>query len=189
MRGSFGAGVALLLAAVLAPRPSDPGGPAIAVCDLTRVLEEGKPFVEARERIRKWIDEQKRTNLEVRRDALKKREAELDLFEPGSEEHRRLEEQLAHERLSFEQELQRLERERTARVIGAQRDAWRLAREAIAKAAGERGVRLVLHRRPAELGGETEEQVSAEIWSRDVLWHDPSLDITGDVLRILDASR
>ncbi len=179
----------LLLAAAALSRGGGTGQDvAVAVCDLGRVLEEGKPFVEERARIAAWIDEQKRTNLEVRRDALEKHEAELDLYEPGSEERRRREDELAHERLSFEQELARLDRERRARITAAQRAAWEKARSAIAEAAAARGVRLVLQLRPRELEGETEERLSAEIWSRDVLWHDPSLDITPDVLRILGAS-
>ena len=170
------------------PPPAAAPGP-VAVVDLFRILEKAKPFDEDREEIRRWIDDQKRTNLTVKKDAISTKEAELELFDAGSAEGRKLRNQIDFAKLAFQQEFEYLEELRRARIQSAQKDAYRRAREVIQQVAKSRGVSVVLQLRPHELSGRDEAELSAEMFVRDVLWHDGSLDITGDVIRILDASR
>ncbi|MFG0318578.1 MAG: hypothetical protein ACF8XB_14985 [Planctomycetota bacterium JB042] len=171
-------------------RPAAPlaSGP-IVVVDLARVLQDARPFVDEREGIRRWIEEQKRTNLGVKNDAIEAKEAELELYEPGSEPYRKLRNEIEFAKLGFQQEFQFLESVRVRRIVEAQRRAYDRAREAIGEVASRHGARAALQLRPHELAAQDEKGVSSEIFLRDVLWHDASLDITPEVIRILDAPR
>lgn len=163
-------------------------GPVLVV-DLLRVLEEAKPFADRREAIRSWIEEQKRTNLGVKKEAIAGKEAELELYEAGSDPHRKLNNEIEFAKLAWQQEFEHLESIRVRRILDAQREAYARAREAVGEVAARRGADAVLQLRPHDLQGRDEQEVSSEIFLRDVLWHDASLDITSEVIRILDAPR
>ena len=63
------------------------------------------------------------------------------------------------------------------------RDAFKAA---IRQVATERGIDVVLQLRDEEPAGTRPDQLSSEIFLTDVLHCDPSLDITADVLKILN---
>ncbi len=170
------------------PAAPPAAGPVVVV-DLARVLQDARPFVDEREEIRRWIEEQKRSNLGVKSDAIEAKEAELELYEPGSEPHRKLRNEIEFAKLGFQQEFQFLETLRVRRIVEAQRRAYARARRAIGEVASRHGARAAFQLRPHELAGQDEQAISSEIFLRDVLWHDASLDITSEVIRILDAPR
>lgn len=176
------------LRAVADPTPARAPGPVVVV-DLFRVLEEAQPFVAERESIRRWIDEQKRTNLTVKKDEIAAKEAELEMFQAGTEPYRKRRNEAEFAKLVFQQEFEHLEEIRLQRILTAQRAAYRKAREAIGEVAARHGARAALQLRSHELTGRDEQQLASEMFVRDVLWHDGSLDITTDVIRILDAPR
>jgi len=161
----------------------------VAVVDLFRVLAEAKPFVAEQDEIRRWIEAEKRTNLDVKKGEIAAKEAELEVFDRASPEYRKLANQLDFDKLGFEHEFQRLERERVRRITDSQRRAFAEATRVVADYAKSQGVTLVLQLRTGELRGEAQSELTSEMYLRDVLYHDASLDITSAVLRILDAKR
>ncbi len=171
------------------PQAPPPAGPGIGVVDLSRVMLEAQPFAAAQDGIREWIEAEKRTNLDVKKGEITAKEAQLEMFARDSEEYRKLKNEIEFAKLRFEHEYERLEVERMRRITVGQRQAFDEASAAIAEYAKSRGLVLVLQQRTGKLRGELDTDLTAEMYLRDILYSDALLDITGAVIRILDAKR
>lgn len=185
--------LALALAAVpLAALATTPSGPrargearSVAVVDLFRVLKEAEPFVKAEAELRAWIEAEKK-NLQGFQDDLERKQTELKLFQPDGPEYFARKDEVEQLQLRFRQAYDARERERERRIIANQRRSFEDSRRAIAEAAAASGVDIVLQLRAGDPSGKRPDEVTSEIYLRDVLYHDPALDITVDVLRILN---
>ncbi|MFH0944175.1 MAG: OmpH family outer membrane protein [Planctomycetota bacterium] len=191
------AGLLVLLVAAMLPevrllaRPAPQAGAmgTVAVVDLFRVLSEAKPFAREQEAIRRWIDTEKRTNLEVKKSEIEAREADLELLEGDPVQHRALllEQNIA--KVRFDHEYEYLEKERLRRITRGQRAAFDGARKAISEYATSHGISLVVQSREGPLEGLNQGELTSEMYLRDVLYAEASLDITDSVITILNTSR
>ncbi len=157
----------------------------VAVVDVVLVLSTAKPFVAADTALRAWIDDVKRV-FKARDEELKKAAADLEVFSPDSEEFKSKSRELDRKRLEFQQDFEEKDRERLRRITDSQKAAWDQASAAIAEYAKAQGIEVVLQLRKGDFAGKTQEQVSAEMYLRDVLYADPALDITSTILSILN---
>ena len=190
-------GLVILLTATLMPgldltaRPEPPRAQAsrIAVVDLFRILKEARPFAEAQDAVRSWIEKEQRTNLGVKKSEIESLEAELEMFEGDSDQRRSLVLNHGLAKLRFEHELEHLESERARRITESQKQAFAETKQAVAEYAKAQGIDLVLQFRTGPLAGLNRGELTSEMYLRNVLYSDAPLDITGSVITILDARR
>jgi len=196
-------GLAVLLIAALMPglglfaRPGPPAAPAapdgpgtrVGMVDLFRVLKEARPFIEDQEAIRSWIDKEQRTNLGVKKSEIEALDAELEMLEGESEQRRNLLLKRDLAKLRFDHEFEHLEQERGQRISESQKRAFAEVRQAVAEAAKADGIELVLQFRSGPLSGLNRSEITSEMYLRNVLYSEASLDITNSVITILDAKR
>lgn len=159
--------------------------PRVAVVDLFQVLREAEPFRKSEVEIRAWIDEQKAA-LEAMKKDVDLLEAEVGSMSEDSPGYHERQAELEMRKLQFRQMFDARERERLRRIREDQRRSFEDARRAIAEVATARGIDLVLQRRSGEPDGADPAELTSEIYLRDVLYCDESLDITRDVLSILN---
>jgi Skp family chaperone for outer membrane proteins len=179
-------GVTVALAALVGGLPgTDEDATRVAVVDLFRVLAEAKPFRAADEEIRGWIEAEK-ARLQAASDEIARKESELEMFEVGSQEHVKRRNELELMRLQFKQRLEERDAERTRRIVENQKRSYAQASAAIEGVARQRGATLVLQLRAGDPEGKDPAEMTSEVWLRPVLYSDAALDITADVLRILD---
>ena len=155
------------------------------VVDLVRILSEAKPFQREEGEIRDWIAKEKEQLKELSLD-VERRQRELDALALGDESRVRLARELDELKLRFRHQVEDRERERAQRIVGGQKRWFAAARRAVAEVARTRDVDVVLQLRHADPNGSQPEELSSEIFLTDVLYCDPSLDITPDVLKILN---
>lgn len=177
--------VAWFLWSGLSVLDASPDAPKIAVVDLFRVLKEASPFVKSEEELRVWINGEKQA-LQKLSDEVEQKQKELMLFNPNSAEYIARRNDAEIMQLQFKHVFETRERERMARIIQNQRRSFADARRAVAEASSNRGVDLVLQLRDGDPTGDDPQEVTSEIYLRDVLYHDQALDITSDVLKILN---
>ncbi len=166
-------------------RARDDARSRVAVVDVVAVLSQAKPFVAADTALRGWIDDVRRL-FKARDEELKKEESALELFQPDSEEFKTKSRELDRKKLEFQQDFDEKDRERMRKITDSQKAAWDQANAAIAEYAKAQGIEVVLQLRKGDFQGKTQEQVSAEMYLRDVLYADPALDITSTILSILN---
>lgn len=168
-----------------AARSAAPRGPArVAVVDLFEVLTKAKPFVQAEQELKAWIEQGKR-ELQALKDDIDKRTGELELFDPEAEDFRRRANDLDLKKLELQHKVDDLERERTRRILDNQRASFERVTKAIAEIATKQAIDLVLQTRSAALSGQKPGEVTSEMYLRDVLYRDAALDITSDVTTII----
>lgn len=171
------------LAVALSGAPKE--GTKVAVVDLHRVLTTAKRFEGGDASIRAWMNEQKAL-LAKKQDALKAKQAELELFSKGSVERARIELEIAKLTLDLDYEVAAADGMREDRVVEHQRECFEIATRAIQEVAKLEGIDLVLQLRTGPLTSMTQRELSSEIFLREVLAADGSLDITSLVLSIID---
>jgi Skp family chaperone for outer membrane proteins len=173
----------LLAACVTLSAPARPT--AVGLVDLQHVMTVAKPFAAGDEEIRKWIDA-RREEIRAARDGLEGKRAGLEAFTRSSAERAKLELEIAKESLELEFAVSQADRDRERRILEHQRKAFEAASEAIAAVARERGLDVVLQLRSGELRATTQAELSSEIYLRHVMSFDAGLDITSDVISILN---
>lgn len=171
------------------PAPGQGLPKTVAVVDLFRVLSEAKPYVADQEKLAGWIEVQRRTNLEVKKGEVDAKQAELELLSGDSPERRRLMLELDQAKLLFDHEYGNLERERMKRITSLQKAAFADASRIISDYARNHGIDLVLQKRSTPVEGANQRELTSQIYLRDVLFADASLDITDRVITILNARR
>ncbi len=172
-------------AQVAAPAPVRMPPASVAVCHLADVFTNCK-----RTKAEKTILEQRQAALaneeKQRRKALEALSAALEALKVGSPEYER---KLAEaERVAVELQVwgktqENVLRRRYDRVMA---DIYDTILSAIERIALQRGCQLVLYRDDVSLASGNTELLLAKIAQRKVLYHDPRLDVTADVLREVD---
>lgn len=157
----------------------------VGVVDLFRVLKEPKAIQSIDEQLKAWIDHEQKP-LKAKQDELKELEAKLELLEQSSAEAAAAKRDLEHKSIEFKYAFNAADVERLARLKAARLLGFELAQRAIADVAKQQGLHLVLQARGGELQGESEAAVSTEIYLRTVLYAEATLDITSDVLSVLN---
>jgi Skp family chaperone for outer membrane proteins len=160
-------------------------GTKVAVVDLHEVLTTAKPFQESDKTIRDWIARQK-ADLKKQQEALDAKTSELELYSKGSKQRAELELTLKKATLDLDYQVAAADTERDERIVEHQRTAFDKANAAIQKVAAEKQIDVVLQLRRGPLLAQTQTELSSEIFLRDVMFAGPALDITPDVLSILN---
>lgn len=175
------------LAALGAGALVQPSGAAlrVGVVDLFRVLKEPKAIQTIDEQLKAWIDKEQ-APLRAMQQELKELEAKLDLLDPKAPEAAVAKRDLEHKSIEFKYAFNAADAERLDRLKAARLLGFEIAQKAIGDVAKNLGLHLVLQARGGELAGESEAAVSTEIYLRTVLYADATLDITSDVLSVLN---
>lgn len=160
-------------------------GTRVAVVDLHRVLTTAKSFEAGDAAIRAWMNDRK-ADLSRKQDGLKAKQAELELFSKGSAERARVELEVAKMTLDLDFELAAADSAREDKVVEHQRECFEAATRAIQEVAKIEAIDLVLQLRTGPLASVNQRELSSEIFLREVLAADASLDITANVLSIVD---
>jgi Skp family chaperone for outer membrane proteins len=71
-------------------------------------------------------------------------------------------------------------------LVNHMKKVYKEVRREVEAVARERNLKAVFMVADAKISGRTREQVSSEILVRSVLWFDPSLDLTAELLRRLN---
>jgi Skp family chaperone for outer membrane proteins len=175
------------LAALGAGALVQPSGAAlrVGVVDLFRVLKEPKAIHTIDEQLKAWIDKEQ-APLNAKHDELEDLEAKVELLAQNTPEALAARRELEHKRVEFKYAFNAADAERQTRIKAARKLGFEIAQKAIGDVAKSLGLHLVLQARGGDLDGETESAVSAEIYLRTVLYADGALDITSDVLSVLN---
>lgn len=157
----------------------------VGVVDLLRVLKEPKAIQTIDEQLRSWIDKEQ-APLKAMQEQLKELEAKIELMDGASAEARTMKRDLEHKSVEFKYAFNAADAERQERIKAARKLGFEVAQRAIADVARSKGLHLIVQARGGDIDGETESAVSAEIYLRTVLYADAALDITPDVLSVLN---
>lgn len=170
-------------AVVARPAPQDPAGPKTAVVDIDRVLKS-YPGAEAKQNEWKVMEAGFQRQMDDLKAQVEEAMGRRQAFDEGTEERWRA--NLAYD-------LKRVEYEEMAKIFDARANQRRLdislelyeeIRRGIAAFAKEKGLQTVLRLRtdnpalPKAARAEANQQ-------REILYHDPSLEVTDDVIRFL----
>lgn len=161
----------------------------IAGVDWPKLFDQAKSMLA----VERWADRQK-AEVKTRRDEFKRwataKREELELTEPGSKQY--LELKGAIERRLWERQSEDafVKQQIGIRRIEARFELDKRARKVIAKYANENGISLVHALHVLEIDAaqaKNPEQISAAIASRTTLYWDERIDITDEILTILNA--
>ena len=165
---------------------SSPPSGGFGFVDLGRalvMLERGQRHADAIRGIDEWLGKQ-RDAVQLDMDGLRRREAALESYEPGSEGYRAEEDELAVAALRLERKRQRLEQEFDQKRANAVRSLYHRAKAVCELVRQERGLLAVLPY-SSRLGGSNPEQVAAEVALQPVITFAEGLDLTDEVLQRL----
>jgi Skp family chaperone for outer membrane proteins len=168
---------------------ADPGGSGhIAVLDLVRVFEECAQIKDLNDAIRRRDDEIKQ-EASQRQASIEKKQMELTAFEPGTPDYESRRKDLLQRNIDanvwfkFSQEDMERQKFEWTQII------YEKAVAVAAQLASERGLTAVLQRsvfNPAEVAPSVQ-GIRRMIHEQNVIYHQPEIDITDEVIRRLDA--
>lgn len=178
----------LPLAAALGSRATtdDTGGLNVAVVDVGRLIKEHKRYFEDEQGIETWRAGMQ-SQLDEGTTELEGLRAEIETFRPGTNEFRELLDRLEMGEFRLKRQLDRLNEELTSRRAQALADAYQRVADACAALRAERGLDVVFQCNPHPVSGPSRDVVAADIVPRNVVTWSDQLDITEDVLSILNA--
>lgn len=176
----------ITLCSLLGARTSaPPAAVSVAVVDLMKVLSDARPFVAEEQVIRAWIEGEKK-NLAGLSAEIEKQQSELAGLASDSPERVRRSRDLDELKLRFRHQVDDRERERARRIMEGQKRWFAETRRAVAQVANARGIHIVLQLRDGLPPDSRPEELNSEIFLTDVLYCDATLDITPEVLKILN---
>lgn len=162
------------------------GTPKVAVVDVTRALENS-------EKHQAWTEtmdrEQERVRSEIRemRSELESLEQQLRMLRRGSEDYIRYAQEFAEKRAVFEARNSFYEDKMTAEMQTWTEGLYRALLEAVEQVAQQKGVDLVLAKEQLDLPAPSLRDFMLTLKTRKVLFNNPKLDITAEVLAVLDS--
>lgn len=182
---------ALLLAVLVAAAPVSAQGPSIGFVDVQKVIFDYKKTKEITKTLENRI-RQEQGIVRQRKDALREKMRRLDDPDTSDEKNVALLKRARQQRdielervdieLSEKSALIQLEQDLVEHMKKVYKEVRREA-EAIAR---DRRLKAVFMVADGKIGGQTRDQVSSEILVRSVLWFDPSLDLTAELLQRLN---
>ena len=182
---------ALFLAVISVSAPVSAQGPSIGFVDVQKVVFDYKKTTEITKTLENRI-RQEQSVLRQKKEALRQKIEQLP--DPDATEEKnaallrraRIKRDIALERVDIElsekSALIQLEQDLVAHMKKVYKEVRREA-EAVAR---DRNLKAVFMVADAKISGRTRDQVSSEILVRSVLWFDPSLDLTAELLRRLN---
>lgn len=157
----------------------------VAVVDLSRLIRENRYFLAEQEAVREWQD-QMQGMLDETQKQLAGMEADLDQYQPGTDEHKSGREALQVAALKLKMREESLTGELKQRLRDALANSHQRAVQACSQFRIDQGLDLVVQHNPQPLGNADPQELVGEIVLRKVVTFDPQLDITEDVLTILN---
>ncbi len=182
----------LLAIVLLGSAPVFGQGSSVGFVNVQKVIFEYKKTQEItktfenRIRLERNLIRQKREALRAKLEALREQESEAIERNAALLERAKKQKEIALDEVEIElhekNTLIQLEQDLVQHMKKVYREVRRES-EAIAR---ERGLKMVLMISDDKIGGRTREEVSSEILVRPVLWFDPSLDLTSELLQRLN---
>ncbi len=127
--------------------------------------------------------------LEEKSQKLASSKEELELLTRGTTAHQKLDKQIRIDAFTIKLEEEMIQRESDEKVWRAYRDIYRDITSAVEDIAKKRGLSAVLMRSSPEIEGKSEPEIIQKILLRQVLWSDESLDVTKDLLLVLNGQK
>jgi len=155
----------------------------VAVVDISYIFKEHKNFIATMEQMKSEMQglEQK---LKAKRDAIAKLQEDRDLREPGSEDFKRLDDQLATEKAKFNLEMDRLRKDLMERESKVYFNTYQQVVYAIGNYAKQRNIGLVLRFNGDKPDPNDRNAILREI-NKPVVFEN-NVDITRDILAIVN---
>jgi Skp family chaperone for outer membrane proteins len=169
-----------------APAAARPKSTVIAVVDVKKVLDNVKENVQIQAEVQSMLDTLD-ADAAARQKDLKKMQEDLQLLPPDSPEYGRKTEDLEQKAVNFkawrDYQQHKLDRERTLR--------WELLYkrllDAVGRVAQQNGADLVLYKESApDFRNAEPREVIAAIQMRKLLWSSEELDLTSQVVQMMD---
>jgi Skp family chaperone for outer membrane proteins len=183
-----GVGVLALVVAFLgSPLRSEGVTERIGIVDLERVVDSFKKTESLKEGLRQQIEPMLEA-VKTRERELKKEEEELQFLNPASPDFKTKSQALRVEKFRLRMQAEDLEADWNARVVKAYRVILEDIEKEIASLARDKGLAAVLRVGGVDLtGAEADEKdVVFKLKLKNILYHDPSLDLTDEVLARLN---
>lgn len=177
-----------VLATSVAQQAPGAGPGAIAVCDVAEIVDNYARVQDLNAEIQRRQQALKAED-EKRMEAGRAVSMELRDLKPGSEQYEQRFRELERMRLDRKAWLELQEGVLTRWHLQNMRDVYNEVVDTIAKVAREQGIRIVLYHETSGLSAQAGlQQLLAEIGRKKVLYRDPELDITQNVLLRLNQS-
>jgi len=160
------------------PRPCD-----VAVLDVSKVFEKNKSFQEEMERLKKEVEAFEVEMKQVGQEMVEKKKG-LDALTPGTEEHRKAEEELARFNSEMQIKVASKRRDFLAREAVIYANHYRRIETIVAGLAAKNSIRLVLRFNQDPMNEKDRNSVLQAV-NRPVVFQD-QLDITDEVVDTLN---
>jgi hypothetical protein len=151
---------------------------------MERLVDE-HPLTRAR---RDEIQAHMRSRLDEMRAQIEQMEAMRDsgsVFVEGSAQQLEVISNLRRFEANLKLEKRLIQAEFQVEIVKATRDVYSKCKEAVAAVAKERSLLFVVMVSETALRGRTQSELVGDIMTRPFIYHDPSLDITDEVLKLL----
>jgi len=157
----------------------------VAVVDVSQAFNKCKEQADIQAEVQFAQDELSDT-LDKMKKRIAEKKSDMDLYKPGEDAWKQLAEQLSRKIIEIEIEkklgTQKIIREQIIRYEGL----YLKLRDACGEIAMANGYDVVMYREPVKLARTNLEQLSNQIGARKVLWSADDLNITDQVLQVLD---
>lgn len=161
------------------------GSAKIAVVDVTRVLENSKKHQTWKEKMEKE-QEQVRNEFNQMRSELEALEQNIRLRNRGSEDYIRLTSEFVEKRAIMDAKTSFYEEKVNAQMQNWTEELYKTLMIVVDRVAQQKGIDLVLSKEQLDLPSPSLRDFMLTIRTKKVLYNNPKLDITADVLTALD---
>jgi len=181
-----GLGVGVVALAAAGPAATEKPGMSIAVVDMDRVLRNSQQWRDSVDRREQMLQQGRRTLDRLSR-AVQVLRNEVENLPPGTDEREARRQELDRALKQLQQETARLDARVSEQYNAALAELMRRLSAAVAECARERGVRLVLKKQDLTAPGRHSPERSLMMATTEVLYADPALDISAQVVEKLNA--
>jgi len=167
-------------AAAAAARPTT-----VAVCNLTRVFADYKWATQLNNELNERRNKIK-NEITSRRNAIDKLTEQLKGYAPGSEQFNVKKQERDRQVIELEVWRQIQERSLLQSHLRLTKEMFSKISEAVKTVAQKKGIDLVLQLEPRDIQAQSSQEMIAQLLNRKTLYQSDALDITGDVLRLIN---
>ncbi|NLK40733.1 MAG: OmpH family outer membrane protein [Planctomycetes bacterium] len=164
------------------------GTPKVAIVDVTGVLENSKKHQAWKDKMEKQ-QQQMKEEMNTLRSELESLEQQLRLLRRGSEDYTKYSRQYVEKKAIFEARNAFYEDKVTNEMQSWTEELYRTLLLAIDRIAQEKGIDLVLAKEQLDLPAPSLRDFMLTIKTKKVLYNNPKLDITAEVLAALDKEK